>query len=430
MELSKNLGNIDFDIDNLDNINFFSDYFEGINFNQDIKEDKSCVKQCPECNSFENINNYTTGYVTCVDCGQAIDNILDANPEWRQYEDDGRGGGDIARCSQAVSKLIPQSSTGTRHVASGYGKLQKLQNWNFMPYRERSLNDVFKLISSRCEKFGIKKNIQDDAKIIYKSVNECTHKLGKNKGKPIITRGKNRLGIIGSCVFLACRKNKLTYLPKEIADIFTLKHTELNRGCKSLLKLLKARNFSIDTGTSKPEHFINRYCNLLHIRSNFTEQSLKIVRNIEKLNLVSEHTPFSIAATAVLVMAEVNKIGSLTKKKIAEEFNISEVTITKTYKKIELFKNILSDDNRVNELIRKIDETKDQKILIPKNIFLKMKKFGVDTSNIVLEEEIDKFTAICEKTPIHELIKLSKTEKNLNKFKIMANIIKTHINKF
>lgn len=422
MELSKNLGNIDFDIDNLDNINFFSDYFKGVNFSQDIKEDKSCVKQCPTCNSFDNINNYTTGYLTCTNCGQAIDNILDANPEWRQYEDDGRGGGDIARCSQAVNKLIPQSSTGTRHVASGYGKLQKLQNWNFMPYRERSLNDVFKLISSRCEKNGIKKNIQDDAKIIYKTINDCTHKLGKNKGKPIITRGKNRLGIIASCVFLACRKNKLTYLPKEIAEIFDLKHTELNRGCKSLVKLLKARNFNIDTGTSKPEHFINRYCNILHIRTHFMEQTLKIARNIEKLDLVSEHTPFSIAATAVLVMAEVNKISSLSKKKIAEEFNISEVTITKTYKKIELFKNILSNDEKVNDIVKKIDENKKQKINVPENVLQKMKKFGVDTLNMSTDKKDDLYDSFKKIQPI-KLIKMMKDEKDLQKIKVMKKII-------
>ena len=47
----------------------------------------------------------------------------------------------------------------------------------------------------------------------------------------------------------------------------------------------------------------------------------------------------------MLIMAENNNITSLTKKKLRIMFGVSEVTISKTYKKIEKIKNILSAIN-------------------------------------------------------------------------------------
>jgi transcription initiation factor TFIIB len=378
---------------------------------------------CTDCKSDKIVEDYTAGIMTCTNCGNVLGNILDSNPEWRQYEEDGKA--DTGRCNKITNKLLPQSSLGLKMGGYPFGKLQRLQNWYSMPYHEKSLNDVFKMIVSVCDKAGIKKNIQDDAKIMYKSVSECKHIKGKNTGKNVITRGKNRMGIIASCVFLACRKNKESYLPKELADLFSIKHTELNRGCKNLIKYLKSREFKINTGTSKAEHFIIRYCNELHIKSELANEALKIAKNIEKINLVSEHTPFSIAATSVLIMAELNKIFSLTKKKIAKGFDISEVTISKTYKKIEKYKNILADDFEINRIQKNIENKRNNVITIPPEILENMKKFGIDTSEYVSSESENDYNKLNNNELIDKAKLLSIND--FSKFKKINTVLNSRI---
>ena len=49
---------------------------------------------------------------------------------------------------------------------------------------------------------------------------------------------------------------------------------------------------------------------------------------------------------------------SLTKKKIAKEFEVSEVTITKVLEKLELYKNIIVSNKLTNIVIQKIRKNK------------------------------------------------------------------------
>ena len=43
--------------------------------------------------------------------------------------------------------------------------MKTLHGWSAMPYKERSLNEVFKIIQAKCHKGNILKCIEDDAKM-------------------------------------------------------------------------------------------------------------------------------------------------------------------------------------------------------------------------------------------------------------------------
>lgn len=367
--------NKEINIDNLD-IDIINKYFEtktNSNINQQIHN--TCC-----CNSVNIIDDYILGINVCSNCGQVIDNIFDHKPEWHLYEDD--DGNTVGRCGQITNKLLPLSSLGTRFIGNKYSKLRKLHIWNSVPYKERSLNNVFKIIIEKCDTNNIKKNIQEDAKIMYKNINESKHLDGKNKDKNIITRGNNRKGIIAACVFFACKRNNCSRTQKEIANIFSLKHAEISKGCKKMSKLINNNKFDLNIGSCDSSQFIIRYCNkqIPKIKSEFCDQAVIIAKNIERLNIASEHTPFSIGATSVFIMCELNNIKLMTKKKIAERFNVSEVTIGKTYKKIEKYKHILSNNDDVDIFLNKI-QLENNNIIISDVVLERMKKFGVDINN-------------------------------------------------
>lgn len=371
-----------FNIDDINNLTEgdLRDIFDDIEIaNQSEIIDNEKKDICPSCNKENQIvEDMAQGFRVCKNCGQVIDNLMDCNPEWRQYEDDK---GDSSRCSMPINKLLPQSSLGTTISGGAFkSRLKTLHGWSAMPYKERSLNMVFKEIQSKCQQAGIIKCIEDDAKIMYKSISECKHIKGKNKGKYIIIRGANRRSLIAACVFFACKKKNMTRSPKEISDLFDLKYTEMTRGCKNFTKLVKIRKLEINMGMSLPEHFVIRFCNELKIKKNYTDEVLKIANNINRLNIASDHTPFSIATGSILLMAENNGLSSISKRRIAEKFGVSEVTITKTYKKLWQYRHIILS-NDITEKVLKENLVESTQHVIPNEIQDRMKKFGINNDS-------------------------------------------------
>jgi transcription initiation factor TFIIIB Brf1 subunit/transcription initiation factor TFIIB len=332
-------------LDKLDDLLYISNIENQID--EDIQQN---INECIHTNT---ILDSIEGITVCRDCGQVLDNIVDRNAEWRSYDDDFGNKFDSERCSAITNPLLPQSSLGTTFVRKNKGRymtqMERLHSWNTMPYRERSLNIVFKIINDKCIKGNIFNCIADDAKIMYKKLSNIKHDNGKNKGKFIIIRGDNRKSLIAASVWCGCRRKKKTRSQKEIAVLFTLKDKAMSMGCKNFQKYMKIIDPNFDVGTSSPEHFVERHCDELKIKNNAKERAIQIAKNITRLNIASTHTPYSISMGCILIISEIFNYYEYTKKTLSKIFDVSEVTINKTYKKIEPFKNILLNDNTVLE---------------------------------------------------------------------------------
>ena len=370
-------------IDDLNNLTDgdLRDIYDKFNFDtQD--EEISCKEKdnffcCPICSCLK--IHEEDNMVTCTECGTVIKTNFDLNPEWKQGEDGDRNEG---RCSMPINQLLPISSLGTRIGGNCRGRIQLIQSWDYMPYREISLNKVFKRIQYLCDKGKILKCIEDDAKIMYKNISDGINGITMGKKKHVIIRGKNREGLILACVFFSCRKNKKTLAPKELAVLSGLKYTEITHGCKTFMKLLSLiNNTMFSHGTTKPEHFVGRFCLDLKLTKDHSEKALQIAKNIKKLNIASAHSPYSIATCCILLMAIICGLQSITKKVISLKFNVSEVILTKTFGKIEIYKNIVINDEITNELVKSLTKTRE-KTSVPDFVTERLKKF----QNIDIED--------------------------------------------
>lgn len=344
-----------------------------IKTDQESKKGIEIVHSKCSCGNNDLIEDHSNGNLVCKKCGSVLDQILDYNPEWKQYEDTNDNN---ARCSGAINPLLPTSSLGTTISGGFNNNMKRIQNWNAMIYKERSLNNEFKKIHIICQKYNILKCIEDDTKIMYKKASECKHVQGKNNGKTIITRGKNRISISAACLYNACLKKGLTYTPKEISDFYGIKQCEINRGIKNLRKLID-NNTATKNNLSMPSQFIKRYCNNLQMKTCYSDEAVNVALNVEKLNIASDNNPFSLAATCILLVAEKNKLKSITRKKLAVEFAISDVTINKTYKKIEVYKNIIFDKKKTDKLSLEISNMENNDDEIPPEVLEKMKQYGI-----------------------------------------------------
>ena len=338
---------------------------------------------CEDCGGEDIIEDTSLGILVCKSCGQVIANLMDCGAEWTQYNDDNKK--DMNRCSHPISQLLPQSSTATTIAGSCSSRIKTLHGWSAMPYKERSLNEVFKIIQKKCFQGKIMKCIEDDAKIMYKNISDCKHADGKNIGKSIIIRGKNRMSVIAACVLFACRKKDKTRSPKEIAELFELKYTEITKGCKIFQKLAKFKNIELKVSSTKPEQFIIRFCEELKIKKEYTDQAIQISNNAQKLQIASVHTPISLATGSIYLMIYLNSL-DIQKKIIADKFNVSQVTIAKAFKKLEPFMDLLTNNNMCDKLSIEIKKYQDSIDLTPE-LKPKFMRFNIDIKECMNKDQ-------------------------------------------
>ena len=201
-----------------------------------VKKEVLCSLDDSKCGECDSINIFfDNGRLCCHDCGLLQGMQIQQNAEWRYYGSDDSKTSDPTRCGMPTSRLLPESSLGsiistkfTGKFSADYYKMRKYHQWNAMPYKERSLYSVFKNIHSKAHKAGIPGCIIEEAKSMYKVLNETQ-----------ISRGSNRRGLIASCIYIACKKKKVPRTANEIAAIFEIKPSEMTNGCKLFLSIIE-----------------------------------------------------------------------------------------------------------------------------------------------------------------------------------------------
>jgi transcription initiation factor TFIIB len=316
----------------------FDDHFNFLSNLEKKEEEELKVKCCDLKENYQNDNCM----VVCKVCSNVITNISD-NPEWRYYGSKDNKSSDPTRCGMPVNTLLPESSVGSSVSYSSNSKdmyqIRKMQQWSGMPYKERSVYKVFLEIQSVCSRNNIPSKITNEAKSIYKVVSSTK-----------ISRGTNREGIIASCVYFACKECNVPRSSKEIAVMFGISSNVMTKGVKKCQEIIhmdkKNKNRISKTKSTKPEDFINRFCNKLNIEEQYTIKILEICKITVKNNIISENTPPSIASGCIFYFTKKEK-KDISKKDISEVCKISEVTINKCCKIIEqngeLFDKIFDD---------------------------------------------------------------------------------------
>ncbi len=283
---------------------------------------------CSSCQSDKIISN--NGELICEKCGTIQEEILAYDAEWRYYGPEDTKSSDPTRCGMPTNELLPQSSQGST-ISFKWGEsweMRKIRNyhgWHAMPYKERSLYNVFEHIQSKALLQGITPCIIEEAKVLYKTISEVK-----------ISRGQNRNGIIASCIYKACKQKNVPRSHKEIATIFDISVKHMTRGCKrfdEIMNQIKQENKSSDIVGSKSTDYIQRFCSKLNLGENILNICKHTCNKAEEFSLVSENTPPSIAAGTIFLVCSLLSL-SISKTQISEICKISEVTISKCYKKL------------------------------------------------------------------------------------------------
>ena len=306
------------------------------------KEPLECIyracgdrEKCDICNY--NLAFSEEGFLTCTNskCGIIYKDLVDQSAEWRYYGADDNQNSDPTRCGMPINPLLQESSFGCKVLCAGatsyeMRKIRRYTEWQSMPYKEKSQYDEFQRITVMSQNAGIPKSIIDDAVRYHKKISEYD----------LTFRGDNRDGILAASIYISCRINDFPRTAKEIATIFHLDVTSATKGCKNALVIINNLEKDLDNKDktsfckTKPEAFIERYCSKLNINTELTKLCKFITMKIEKMDLMPENTPNSIAAGVVYFITQICKL-NITKRDVRNVSEISEVTINKCFKKIE-----------------------------------------------------------------------------------------------
>jgi len=292
------------------------------------------------------------GFLTCTNnkCGIIYKDLIDQGAEWRYYGADDNHNSDPTRCGMPINPLLEESSYGCKVLCVGQmsyemRKIKRYTEWQSMPYKEKSQYDEFQIITTMAQNGGIPKMIIDDAIVYHKKISESDTTF----------RGDNRDGIIAASIYISCRINNYPRTAKEIASIFLLDATSATKGCKNALSIINNLEKDMDNkektnfGKTKPGAFIERYCSKLNVNNELTKLCQFIAMKIEKLDIMPENTPPSIAAGVVYFVAQLCKL-NISKKEVKNVSETSEVTINKCYKKLE---KIAKEENIIPATILK-----------------------------------------------------------------------------
>lgn len=371
---------LDLSEDEIDNLLY------GVNLNKKQENLDLCIN----CGSDKLVIDNNKGYKVCEECAVINEEFLDKTQEFSN-ETNGN-----SRYGCPSNFFFPKSALGTKIQSKGYNRLSALQRQGQMPYKEKSLMDVLERIQEKCKKYVITQTIIDTAKILYKKVSECKHTKGKRKGKNMIMRCINRRSMIAACVFHACKLQKEPRSPKEIADIYDLEIRHVNRGCRKFIDYIDISTIYFEIKSSQSSDFIERFAKKLNIDKQYIEKAKDISTNIHKLGLATTHEPPSVAAGCILLIENMYHI-DISKKNISEIFGISDVTISKTYRKIFPYHKIIMS-NEVTDLIlekrNKLDRV--EPTMLAEDLIITNKTLGIvglsDLSNSSIkssEEAVD-----------------------------------------
>lgn len=302
-----------------------------------VNEETSSYTLCVVCENPLLIMD--DGFPTCTNksCGRMYTDTLDYSPEWRFYGAEDKNANDPTRCGNPINPLLEESSYGCKilcpqNASFEMKRLRKWTEWQAMPHREKSLYDEFQFITIMAKNAGIPKIFIDHAMAIHKDISQQK-----------MFRGINRDGIKAASIYLSCRLNNCPRTSHEIADIFKLDKTSATTGCSVAVNILCNidRNNDGNTSqsdklcTSNPGSFIERYCSQLFMSTELIKLAKFIAMKIEKENYINDNTPQSIAAGIIYFVGQTCN-QKFSKSDVRNIANVSEVTINKCFKKIQL----------------------------------------------------------------------------------------------
>lgn len=286
--------------------------------------------------------DHASGDLLCADCGLVLQSrCIDTSSEWRTFANDDQGNDDPSRVGDGPNALLNGAQLNTS-IAYGDGgmrakDLNRAQNRANLDKGNKSLLQAYKQIGALCDGWSLPTVVSDTAKYIYKDADESR-----------LFKGKPQEVLVASCVFIACRRNKLTRSFREAMELTKVSKKEIGRTFKLLEQFLHKQELErtgpqmigggmivsqeqFKSSSTDPSELCPRYCSDLELDQRTSNVAATIVENMKRIGALAGRSPLSATAACIFMACHLmNKAKNA--KQIGEVARVSDSTIRGAYK--------------------------------------------------------------------------------------------------
>jgi transcription initiation factor TFIIB len=159
-----------------------------------------------------------------------------------------------------------------------------------------------------------------------RSVKEQTAVFYRKALKKGLVRGRSIEGIMGACLYAACRSMRVHRSLKEISIFLAYKTNELAK-CYRLVNIA----LNLDVPQIKAQNLVPKIAGKCDIETSIQRDAIEILREAGVRKVTAGKSPSGLAAGALYIACKQNDAGVI-QKDIAYAAGVTEVTIRNRYK--------------------------------------------------------------------------------------------------
>ncbi|MEM7821306.1 MAG: transcription initiation factor IIB [Candidatus Aenigmatarchaeota archaeon] len=289
---------------------------------------KKKTLRCPDCGSFNLVEDVVRGELFCRDCGGVLkEEIIDTGQEWRAFDSE-----QMSRRARGGAPLtFTKHDKGlTTEIGKGLGELYKvptkkraqyyrLTKWHkrLIKSRDRNLSFALSELQRIVSFLNLPRTIHERIARYYEEA--------VNKG---LVRGRSIESVIAALTYTVSREFGSPRTLDEIAEASGVDKREIGRTYRYVARELAIRILPAD-----PITFVPRFCSMLGLSDRVQAKAIEILKRAKKHDVTSGKGPTGVAAAAIYIACVL--VGEKrTQREVADICGITEVTIRNRYKEL------------------------------------------------------------------------------------------------
>ena len=206
--------------------------------------------------------------------------------------------------------------------------MHRMRLWDSRSQAKNTSERNLRTALSEMEKLKEKLSLTD-------AIIERSAYLYRKAAKAQLIRGRRINGIVGACVYVACREMDVTRTIIEISKSLQESRSSIAKNYRMLFNNLK-----ISVSIQDPIKCIVKIANNLEIPENTKRKAVNILDILKEKNLVAGKKPDAVAAT-VIYMACVKTDINLSQQQISRVSGITAVTIRNRYNEYKKYVKLI-----------------------------------------------------------------------------------------
>lgn len=281
---------------------------------------------CNNCKG-NNVHNVNNEYI-CHDCGVVQSNIL---------------------CDNTVSTYENDIDFSVRKVGNNT-RIKKMQDWYMWSNDEKNTYKLNNYTKDLCNKLNIPENI------IPSVCSTVVHVMNIIKKYDGTKRARVKDGIILTCLQYVLKDTHHQISAIELAKKINLDIKYITKADKIILELINCKKLDLKKQTvldiKKPYQYVLDVINKkqLFIPNNILSQMQVLIQLCEDNDLLLDHTPLSVGVCCFYYILKLNNI-PCDLKLFSELYDLSVVTVIKTYNKLKSHTFIIDQNNYLKSIV-------------------------------------------------------------------------------